>query len=100
MLMATIEILGWKENFVGFTAWDAHAKSELRKRLRCGVKASPSEIRRLAGQIDKRQLVCLRQVHDEAVYGLTQILETTGADIRVSLDNSNSQRLFKNCPIR
>jgi hypothetical protein len=98
--MATIEILGWKEKFVGFTGWDAHAKAELRKRLRRGVKASPSEIRRLAGQIDKRQLVCLRQVHDEAVHGLTQILETTGADIRVSLEHSNSEGLFKNCPRR
>jgi hypothetical protein len=98
--MATIEILGWKENFVGFTGWDAHAKSELRKRLRRGVKASPSEIRRLAGQIDDRQLVCLREVHDEAVHSLTQILETTGADIRVSLDHSNITRLFRKLPKR
>jgi hypothetical protein len=98
--MATIEILGWKEDFVGFTGWDAHVKSELRKRLRSGVKASTSEIRRLAGQIDDRQLVCLRQVHDEAVHGLTQILETTGADIRVSLDRSTGERLFKKCPRR
>ena len=100
MPMATIEILGWKENFVGFTGWDAHAKSELKRRLRHGIKTSPSEIRRLARQINDRQLVSLPHVHDEAVYRLTQILETTGADIRVSIDHSNSERLFKNCPKR
>jgi uncharacterized protein (DUF2461 family) len=98
--MATIEILGWKENFVGFTAWDAHAKSELKRRLRQGIKASPSEIRRLAHQINDRQPVSLQHVHDEAVYSLTQILETTGADFRVSLANSNSEQLLKNCPQR
>ena len=83
--MATIEILGWKENYVGFTGWDDHARSELRKRLRRRVNASPSEIRRLVRQIHARQLVSLRHVHEEAVYSVTQILETTGADIRVTL---------------
>ncbi len=77
--MATIEILSWKENFVGFTGWDAHAKSELRKRLRRGLKESPAEIRRLARRINARELLSLTNVHDEAVYGLTQILQTTGA---------------------
>ena len=88
--MATIEILGWKEDFVGFTAWDTHARSELRKRLRSGVRASQAEIRRLARQIDARQVVTLQHVLDEAVHGLTQILQTTGADIRVCVDHSES----------
>jgi hypothetical protein len=100
MPMATIEILGRKENSVEFTGWDAHARSELRERLRRGVKASPSEIRRLAHQINAREPVSLHHVHDEAVYGLTQILQTTGADIRVSLDCSSAEQLFKNCPQR
>jgi hypothetical protein len=98
--MATIEILGWKENFVGFNAWDTHAKSELKKRLRRGVKASHAEIRNLARQINDRQLVSLQNVSDEAVYGLTQILETIGADIHVSIGCSNSEKLFKNLPKR
>lgn len=98
--MATIEFLGWKENFVGFTGWDDHARSELRKRLRRGLKASPAEIKRLARQIDARQLVSLANVHEEAVYGLTQLLQTIGANIRVALDNRNSERLFRNCPKR
>jgi len=98
--MATIEILGWKENFVGFTGWDDHVKSELRKRLRRGTKAPPAEIRRLARQIDARQPVSLPHVHDEAVYSLTQILETTGADLRVSVEGGNSALLLRRCPKR
>ncbi len=98
--MATIEILGWKENFVGFTGWDSHARSELRKRLRRGLRASQAEIKRVAGRIDAREPVSLHHVHDEAVYGLTQILETTGADLRVSIAASNSPRLFRRTPKR
>jgi hypothetical protein len=98
--MATIEILGWKKDFAGFTAWDDHAKSELRRRLRRGLHASQAEIKRVARQIDAREPVSLLNVHDEAVYGLTQILETTGADLRVSIEGSSSEQLFRRCPKR
>src|SRR6266567_4590719 len=99
MPMATIEILGWKD-FVGGTAWDAHAKSELRKRLRSGLDAPLHEIKRLARQIHARELVSLHNVREEAVLGVTQILETTGAQTRVTLDDRNDERLFKKWPKR
>ena len=93
--MTTIEILGWSKERARETAWSAHARSELKKRLRCGVKASPAEIRRLARQISDRQLVSLYQVFDEAVVGILQILESSGADIHVSLENSDTAMLLK-----
>ncbi len=86
--MSTIEILGWRDDYVGFTGWDAHATSELKRRLRRGVKASQSEIRRLARQIHARELVTLHDVREEAVYEITQMLQTTGADFRVSREVS------------
>jgi len=98
--MPTIEILGWKKDFVGFTAWDDHARSEFRRRLRRGLRASQAEIKRVARRIDAREPVSLQNVHDEAVYGLTQILETTGADLRISIEGSSSQQLFRRCPKR
>ena len=98
--MTTIEILGWKENFVGFTGWDVHAKSELKRRLRRGLQAAPAEIRHLARQIEARQPVSLPNIHDDDVYDLTQILETTGADLRVSIERSDSRELFRRCPKR
>jgi hypothetical protein len=98
--MTTIEIFGWNKNNVRRTAWSDHAMSELKKRLRRGIKASPADIKRLARQIRDRELVSLYQVYDEAVYGITQILETTGADFRVSLEHSNTARLLENCPVR
>ena len=97
--MATIEILGWKD-FVGGTGWDAHAKSELRKRLRNGVNAPLHEIKRLTRQIRARERVSLHQVREQAVLSVTQILRTTGAEIRVTLDNGNDERLFKKWPKR
>jgi len=96
--MPTIEILGWKENFAGFTGWDEHAKSELRTRLRRGLKASPAEIRRLARRINAREPVSLPNVHDEGVYGLTQILETSGAYFRVSAPRIRGRSAFRNVP--
>jgi len=99
MFMATIEILGWKD-FVGGTAWDAHVKSELRKRLRSGLDAPLHEIKRLARQIHARELVSLHHVREEAVFGVTQILQTTGAEMRVTLKDSNNERLFKKWPKR
>jgi hypothetical protein len=98
--MTTIEILGWKDNFAGFTAWDEHAKSELRKRLRRGLNATPAEVRRLLHQIRQRQPVSLQHVRDEAVYGLTQILQTSGAEVRVSVADSSVTRLFRRIPKR
>ena len=97
--MATIEILAWKD-FVGGTGWDDHAKSEFRRRLRRGIKASPSEIRRLARRVHAREIFCLCDVHDEAVHGLTQMLQTMGADFRVELADPKSVRLFRRTPRR
>jgi hypothetical protein len=98
--MTTIEILGWSQEHIRETAWSAHARSELKKRLRRGIKASPAEIRRLARQISDRELVSLHQVFDEAVFGISQILESSGADIHVSLEHSDTAMLLKNCPKR
>jgi hypothetical protein len=98
--MTTIEILGWNKEHARETAWSGHARSELKVRLRRGVKASAADISRLARQISDCQPVSLHQVYDEAVFGMTQILEATGADIRVSLEHSNIAMLLKNCPKR
>ena len=99
MPMATIEIFGWKD-FVGGTAWDAHTKSELRRRLRSGLDAPLNEIKRLARQIHARELLSLHHVREEAVYGVTQILQTTGAEVRITLEDRNDERLFKKLPKR
>ena len=97
--MATIEILGWKA-FIGGTGWDAHAKSELRNRLRSGVNAPQHQIKRLARRIEARELVSLQNVREEAVLGVTQILRATGAEMQVILDANNNGRLFKKYPKR
>ena len=98
--MTTIEIIGWNKHPAPVTGWAAHARSELKQRLRRGIKASPAEIRRLARQISDRQLLSIPQVFDEAVIGISQILESSGADLRVSLEHSDTAQLLKKCPDR
>jgi len=44
--------------------------------------------------------VSLHHVREEAVHGVTQILQTTGAEMRITLENSNDERLFKKLPKR
>lgn len=95
--MATIEILAWKD-FIGGTAWDAHAKSELKKRLRNGVNASQREIKRLTRQIHAGELVTLNRVREERILSVTQILRALGAEMRVALKTGNDERLFKKWP--
>ena len=94
-----IEILAWND-FVGGSGWDAHAKSELSRRLRSGLEAPQHEIRRLTRRIEARELVTLPRVREEAVHGVTQILQVTGAQVRVSLDDTKKNRLFKKLPKR
>jgi len=98
--MATIEVFAWKEHFVEGNAVYDHANSEFRKQLRRGMRASPAEIRRLARQVILRQTLCLSNVHDEAVYELTKILQTMGAEICVLLEDSNGEKLFRREPKR
>ncbi len=97
--MATIEILAWKD-FVGGSAWDARAKSELSRRLRSGMDAPQHEIRHLTRRIHSRELVLLERVREESVLGVTQILQLTGAETRVIIDDAKKERLFKKLPRR
>lgn len=97
--MATIEIVDWKDP-IGGTAWDEHARSELRKRLRSGLDIPLHEIRRLARRIHARQLVSLHRVREEGVLGLAQILTATGAELQITLEHGNDERLFKKWPRR
>jgi hypothetical protein len=97
--MATIEILAWRD-FVGGTGYDAHAKSELRKRLRSGPNAPLNEIKGVARKIHARELLSLYDVREEAVLGVTQILQAMGAEIRVTLDEGYTERVFKKWPKR
>jgi hypothetical protein len=88
--MAMIEILTWKEDYIGFTGWDDHARTEVTKRLRKAIDASPSEIKSLARQIRTRQPIVLNNVKDESIASLRQILETIGAELNVSPTLRNS----------
>ena len=82
--MATIEILSWKEDYVGFTGWDEHTRTEVTKRLRRAINASPSEIKSLARQIRARQPTVINGIKAESLASLRQILETMGAELIAS----------------
>lgn len=84
MHMAKIEVIGWREGNVGYTAWDSHAKKELAKRLRRALEIAPGEVKSLVKNICARQLTVLEGVRESELEPVQQILHTMGADIRVS----------------
>jgi hypothetical protein len=98
--VTTIEIIGWKKDFISNSVWAEHPRSELKKRLRRAINAPPSEIKRLNRQILAHQLVNLHSVEDKSLSSLMQILEAMGADIRVSLVGVNMKAAFKGFPLR
>ena len=83
MTVVTIEVSGWKENHVGWTGWDSHARTEVRKRLARAISASPNDIKSMTHQIRSRQSLILRNVDEKGVESLGQILETMGAQVSV-----------------
>ena len=79
--MASLTITAWRDGAIGFTGWDSHIRSELKRRLKRGVNASPDTLRTYAHRILGRELLTLEGVKDEAVTSLRQILETYGAEV-------------------
>jgi hypothetical protein len=51
--MATLVITRWRENAVGFTAWDDRTKSELTKRLKRAVNAPPGALKRVVREVTR-----------------------------------------------
>ena len=81
--MAKISITRWRENPVGFTGWDANARSETKRRLKCAIDAPPGLLRDYLRRIQDRQLFTIERVREDAVAGIRQILETQGAEVFV-----------------
>ena len=86
--MATLSVVRWREDSVGFTGWDGHLKSELKKRLKRAIDASPESLRLAARGIQSRQLVTLAGVKNEEVAKVRQILETMGAEVAISMGDA------------
>ena len=77
--MATIKIIGWRDNNIGYTGWDNHANAELKRRLARSINISSREVK------VKRSMV-INGVKESEVESLTQILHTMGAELDISLD--------------
>lgn len=79
--MATLVITRWRENAIGFTAWDDRTESELSKRIKRAINASPDALRQIARGVHARKLLTIERVKEKEVTSVRQILETMGADV-------------------
>jgi hypothetical protein len=84
--MASLRVVAWKPDPVGFTGWDSYTKSELKRRLRQSVSASPTYLRRLNSAARDKEPFNLESVNDKYVESLRQILETMGAEVVLAFD--------------
>ena len=80
--LVTLKIVRWRENPAGFSVWDRHARTELKRRLQRAINASPKELRDLSRRIlEKEAGVVLDNVREDAAFKLEQIIATLGADV-------------------
>jgi hypothetical protein len=84
--VATLSVISWRENAVGFTGWDEHSTSETKRRLKRAIDASPELVRQYLRRIRDRELLTIDHIKDDAVSSVRQILETQGAEVLVAQD--------------
>jgi hypothetical protein len=78
--VATLSIIRWREDPIGFTGWDANA-SRNKRRLKRAIDAPPGLLQDHLRRIQDRQLLTIERVREDAVAGIRQILETQGAEV-------------------
>ena len=86
--MATLIVTRWREDAVGFTAWDDNAKSEFARRLKRSIDASPKRLKLIERDVHARQLVTLQGVKESEIARVRQILETMGAEVELRPDDA------------
>ena len=87
MHLATVSIVGWRDDGTTWSAWAGHARSEFSRRLRRSVSLSPAERRDLERRVKSCELVVFRGVAIARVESLCHILEALGAT--VTIDSSS-----------
>jgi len=83
--MATISIIGWREDDIRWSGWTSHARIELSKRLRGSLNVSPSARKDIESQIGARALLQISGLDLQHTESLRQILEALGAEVTVDL---------------
>jgi len=84
--MATLSIIGWRQDDIRWSGWGDHARSELSKRLRSSLNLSPHARKDLERQIKDQALLQLSGVRPEHTESLRHILEALGAEVAVDLE--------------
>ena len=81
--MATVSIIGWREDGTTWSGWVGHARTEFSRRLRRSVSLSPAARRELERLVKERGLVTVQGVDPTQAEGLRHILEALGANVAV-----------------
>jgi molybdenum cofactor biosynthesis enzyme MoaA len=81
--LATIEVRSWDPERGGFSGWDAHAISELKRRLNRAIAGSPQLKRQILRAIKNQNPVVMEGVNDRYIEQLRHILETLGGEVHV-----------------
>lgn len=81
--MATISIIGWREDGTTWSAWAVHARGELARRLRSAVSDSPGRRRDIERCVKARELMTISSVAFKQLEPMRHILEALGAIVAV-----------------
>lgn len=82
--LATVEVRSWDPERGGFSAWDAHAVSELKRRLNRALSGPPQRKREVLRAIKNQEPVVMEGVDGRYLEQLRHILETLGGQVHVT----------------
>jgi hypothetical protein len=84
--MATLSIIGWRQDDIRWSGWSGHARSELSKRLRSSLNFAPHARKDLERRIKARAPLQIPGVLPQHTESLRHILEALGAEVTVDLE--------------
>ena len=90
MHLATVSIVGWRDDGTTWSGWVGHARSEFSRRLRRSISLSPAVRRDLERRVRDYELVVFQGVAADRVESLRHILEALGATVSVESSGEGS----------
>ena len=90
MHLATVSIVGWRDDGTTWSGWVGHARSEFSRRLRRSISLSPAVRRDLERRVRDYELVVFQDVAADRVESLRHILEALGATVSVESSGEGS----------
>ncbi len=84
--MATIIIVGWKEDSIDYSGWGEHIYVELNRRLRASLDISPRIAKSIAKDVTAKKCFKICRIKKNDIEGVSQLLDIMGVEMTIERD--------------